>query len=64
VVLYPSLAAEIPGVVLEHDLSIPRIEDEIEPQGRAKVTAARNANLQLFDISGVDAPTIIRTQQQ
>jgi hypothetical protein len=36
VVLYPSLAAEIPGVVLERDLPIPMIEDKIEPQGCAK----------------------------
>ena len=43
VVLYPSLAAETPGVVLERDQPIPSMEDKIKPQGRAKEAAARNA---------------------
>ncbi len=36
VVLYSALVAEIWGVVLDQDERIPSIEDEIEPQGRAK----------------------------
>jgi hypothetical protein len=58
-VLYLSLAAEIPGVVLERDLPIPTIGDKIEPQGHAKDTVAWNTNLEPFDIPGVDAMTII-----
>jgi hypothetical protein len=59
VVLYPSLVAEIPGVVLEQDLPILMIEDKIEPQGRAENAAACNANLKPLNVTGVDAPTII-----
>jgi hypothetical protein len=59
VVLYPSITAELPRVVLERDLPIQTIEDKIEPQGRAKDTTAHNANLELFDIAGVGALTII-----
>ncbi len=61
VVFYPSLVAEIPRVVLEQDLPIPMIEGKIDPQGCAKDAAARNANLEPFNVTGVDAPTIIRT---
>ncbi len=64
VVLYLSLAAEIPGVVLERDLPIPTIEDKIEPQGCAKDTAVRNANLKSFDVARVDAPTIIHANNK
>ncbi len=60
VVLYQSLAAEIPGVVLEQDLPILMIEDKIELQGHAKDAAARNANHKPFNIAGVDALAIIR----
>jgi hypothetical protein len=35
------------------------MEDEIEPQGRAKDAAARNANLEPINAAGVDTPTII-----
>jgi hypothetical protein len=59
VVLYPSLAAEIPGVVLERDLPIPTIKDEIKPQGCTKDATAGNANLESFYIAGVDALIII-----
>jgi hypothetical protein len=62
VVLYLSLVAEIPGVVLGQDLPIPTIEDEIEPQGRTKDAAARNAKLKPFDIAGLDALTIINAK--
>ncbi len=61
VVLYLSLTAEISGVVLEQDLPIPTFEDKIKPQGCAQDTAARNTNLKLLDVAGVDAPTIIYT---
>ncbi len=57
-VLYPSLVAEIPGVVLEQDLPFLTIEDTTEPQGCAEDAAARIANLELFDVTGVGAPTI------
>jgi hypothetical protein len=59
VVLYPSLTAEFPRVVLERDLPIPAIEDKIEPQGHAKDAAARNANLEPFNVAVVDVPMII-----
>ncbi len=59
VVLYPSIVADIPGVVLEQDLPIQMIEDKFEPQGRAEDATARNPNLKLFNIAGVDAPMII-----
>ncbi len=62
VVLYPSLAAKIPRVVLEQDLPILTIEDKIKPQGCTEDAAAHNANLKPFDIAGVDAPTM-RQQQ-
>jgi hypothetical protein len=59
VVLYPTLMADIPGVVLEIDLPIPTFEDKIESQGRAKDAAACNSNLKPFVIAEVDALTII-----
>ena len=59
VVLYPTLASEIPGVILDQDQPIPLIKDEIEPQGRVKDAAAQNTNIEPFDIAGVDAPTIV-----
>jgi hypothetical protein len=58
-VLYPSLTAEIPWVVLEQDLPIPTIDDKIVPQGLAKDAMARNANLKPLDVAGVGAPTIL-----
>ncbi len=59
VVLYPALVAEILSVVLNQDQPILLIEDKIEPKGCAEDTAAQNANIELFDITGVDAPTIL-----
>jgi len=59
VVLYPPLAAEHPGVVLGRDQPLPLIEEELVPQGRAEDAAARNANLQPFDIAGVAAAPIL-----
>ena len=59
VVLYPSLAAEHPGVVLGRDQPLPSIEEELVPQGQAKDAAARNANLQPFDVAGVVAASIV-----
>jgi hypothetical protein len=59
VVLYLPLVAEIPRVFLDQDLPIPTIEDKINPQGHAKDAVACNANRELFDVAGVDAPTII-----
>jgi hypothetical protein len=59
VVFYPSLAAETPGVVIKRDQPIPSMEDEIEPQGHAEDSEARNANLEPINAAGVDTPTII-----
>jgi hypothetical protein len=61
VVLYPSLAAEHPGVVLGRDQPLPLIEEEMVPQGRVEDAAARNANLQQFDVAGVEAAPIVHT---
>jgi hypothetical protein len=58
-VLYPSLAAEHPGVVLGQDQPLPSIEEELVPQGHAKDAAARNANLRRFDVAGVAVAPII-----
>jgi hypothetical protein len=59
VVLYPSLAAEHPGMVLERDQPLPSIEEELAPQGQAEDAAARNTNLRLFDVTGVMAAPIV-----
>jgi hypothetical protein len=60
VVLYPSLPGELPGVALERDQPIPSIEDNIEPHSQAERKAAINANLEPFNVTGVDTPTIIQ----
>jgi hypothetical protein len=60
-VLYLSLAAEIPCIVLNQDQPYPLIEDKIEPQGHTKDAVARNANIEPFDIARVDALTIVCT---
>ncbi len=57
VALYPSLAAEHPGVALGRDQPLPSIEVELVPQGHAEDAAARNANIQLLNIAGVWAAT-------
>ena len=61
VVLYPTLAAEIPGVVLNRDQPVPLVEDKIRPQGRVKDAAARNAIIVIepSNVAGMDAPTIV-----
>ena len=59
VVLYPSLAAEHPGVVLGRDQPLPSIKEELVPQGQAEDAAARNANIQPFDVAGVVAAPIV-----
>ncbi len=48
-VLFPTLAAELPGVTLDHDLPVTAVEDEIPPQGRAKDAAVANAGLVPLD---------------
>ena len=53
VILYPSLAAEHPGVALGRDQPLPLIKEELIPQGRAEDAAARNTNLQPLDVAGV-----------
>ncbi len=59
VVLYPSLAAEHPGVVLGRDQPLSSIEEELVPQGQAEDTVACNANLQPFNFPGVVAAPIV-----
>ncbi len=59
VILYPSLAAEHPGVVLGWNQPLPSIEEELVPQGGAEDAAARNANLQPFDVAGVVTASIV-----
>jgi hypothetical protein len=49
VVLYPTLAAELPGVTIGRDVPVTAVEDEIAPQGRAEDAAATNAGLALMD---------------
>jgi hypothetical protein len=61
VVLYPSLAAEHPGVVRGKDQTLPSIEVELVPQGQAEDAAACNANIQPFDVAGVVAAPIVHT---
>jgi hypothetical protein len=61
VVLYPSLAAEHPGVVLGRDQPLPSIEEELLPQGHAKDAVACNTNLRPFDVAGVAAASIVHT---
>jgi hypothetical protein len=45
VVLYPALAVEVLGMVFDQDQPIPLIEDEIEPQGCAKMPQPRTPTL-------------------
>jgi hypothetical protein len=58
-ILYPSLVAKFPGVMLDRDIPIPSIEEEFAPQGRAKDVAAHNANIPPYAIAGVDRPAIV-----
>ena len=60
-VLYPSLAAEIMGILLDQDQTIPSIEDEIKPQGCTEDAAAQNANIEPFNFAGFEAPVIVCT---
>jgi hypothetical protein len=59
IVLYPSLAAEHPGVALEQDQPLPPIKEELIPQGHAKDAVAHNANLEPLDVAGVMAASSI-----
>jgi hypothetical protein len=56
---YPEVAAKIPGVILDQHQPIPTVEDEVVLQGQAEDEAARNANLEPFNIAGVDHTAII-----
>jgi hypothetical protein len=59
VVLYPSLAAEHPGLVLGRDQPLLLIKEELVPQGRAEDTTACNDNLEPFDVAGAAAASSI-----
>jgi hypothetical protein len=54
-----ALAVKILGVVHNQDQPIPLIEDKIEPQGHAKDATVHNANIEPFNVAGVDALMII-----
>jgi hypothetical protein len=58
---YPEVAAKIPGVVLGWHQPIPTVEVKVMLEGKAKDKAAHNANLEPFDIAGVDQLAIIHT---
>ncbi len=49
VVLYPTLAAELPGITLDRDMPVTAVEEAIPPQGRAEDSAAANAGLAPLD---------------
>jgi hypothetical protein len=61
VVLYPTLAAELPGVTIGRDIPVTAVEDDIVPQGRAEDAVAANAGLApmepgaLGDVAVIDA---------
>jgi hypothetical protein len=59
VILYPSLAAEQPGIILGRDQPLPSIEVDLIPQGQAEDQAARNANIDPYDVAGVEAPPLM-----
>ncbi len=60
VILYPSLAAEFPGVTLDCDVVVPSIEDDIFPHGLAKDAAAQNANATPFVVQEwINSPAAI-----
>ncbi len=56
-VLYPSIEAEFPGVVLTCDILT--VEEEIELHGRVKELATQNAFMAPVTIAGVNAPCAI-----
>ena len=62
VILYPSIAAELPGVDLEHDTPRPSIEADLIPHGQAEDEAARNANHEPFGVVGVEPVAVIHTE--
>ena len=62
VILYPSIAAELPGVELEHDSPRPSIEPDLIPHGQAEDAAARNANQEPFDVVGVEPVAVIHAE--
>jgi hypothetical protein len=59
VVLYPTLAAEIPGVTLDRELLVTPIEDKIAPQGRVEDAAAANAGLAPLDRQVLEGAAVI-----
>ncbi len=56
---YPKVAAKNLGVVLGRHQPIPTVEDGFMLQEQAKDKATHNANLEPFDIAGVDPMAII-----
>jgi hypothetical protein len=63
VILYPSIAAELPGVELKHDTPRPSIEADLIPHGQAEDKAARNANHEPFGIVGVEPAVVIHAEE-
>ncbi len=56
IILYPSLTAELPGVVLGRDMPPSSIEVDLIPQGCVEDKAAQNASHEPFSIVGVNQP--------
>ncbi len=48
VILYPSLAAEFPGVTLDRNVAVPSINEEVIPHSLAEDATAQNANAAPF----------------
>ncbi len=62
VILYPSIAAKLPGIELEHDSPRPSIEPDLIPHGQAEDVAARNAKHEPFGVVGVEPVAVIHAE--
>ena len=62
VILYPSIAVELPGVDLKHNSPRPSIEPDLIPHGQAEDAAMRNANQEPFNVVGVEPVTVIHAK--
>ena len=63
VILYPSIAAELPGVDLKHDTPRPLIEADLIPHCQAEDEATRNANHKPFGVVGVEPAAVIHAEE-